>query len=247
MKKKYELLLIISSFLILITASILSLFMTPTEGTILPYPQYTVPFFNFLCAALCLSLLFFKNKNLIEYLILAIQSFSTTITGYETLGAFLFTAFFLLLFCNGFFKTKLKRKIFSLMLAWFIICLSVLAFGIYRFILQIVTTLFFFSFFVFIYNKLSNHLSIFLPTKISTSVVLPKPGEELILSNYGLTERQVSMVKDYLEKQSSYTQLGNKYNISPSTVKKDMQKVFTLLGVRDLKNLHILLLQYIVK
>lgn len=247
MKRRYEILLIISSFAILSTASILSLFMPPTEGTILPFPQYTVPIFNFFCASLCLSLLFLKNKNLVEYLILSIQSFSTTVTGYETLGAFLFTALFLLLFSNGFFKSKFKQKVFVLMLAWVLVCLTVLAFGIYRFILQIVTTVFFFSFFVFIYNKLSDQLSIFLPSKISSSVQLPPPGEKLVLSDYGLSERQIKMVNDYLEKQSSYTQLGKKYNISPSTVKKDMQKVFTLLGVKDLKNLHILLLQYHVE
>ena len=76
---------------------------------------------------------------------------------------------------------------------------------------------------------------------------MPKPGSEIEFADYGLTERQIALVKTYLKTTSSYKELANEYNISLSLVKHEMREVFSIFEVNNLKELHILLLQYNIK
>ena len=56
------------------------------------------------------------------------------------------------------------------------------------------------GFFVFLYSKLKDILGHLLPQNlIESSVELPPQGSEIKLSNYGLNERQISILKEMFE------------------------------------------------
>lgn len=76
---------------------------------------------------------------------------------------------------------------------------------------------------------------------------LPNQGEEIFLKDYNLTERQIILLKDFIENKSTYVKLAKKYNISISTVKKDMADIFAKFNVANNNELFILLSQFIVK
>ena len=241
--------LFIFAFLVLLTASIISYYSEPSEYTILPYPSITVPILNTSCALLCFILIFIPENFICEILILTIQSINTTLTGYETLGTFLFTMILVICFINGFFKTHLKIKVGILLSLWLIVILGVIPYGWNRFFLEIAITSFFLGFYVYVYYKLKHLLESFVPVKVLPNRILklPQPGSQLKLSSLGLSERQIKLVEDYLQTGDSYSKLAEKHYISTSTVKKDMTDVFSILGVKNLKEMHILLLQYDIK
>jgi DNA-binding CsgD family transcriptional regulator len=97
--------------------------------------------------------------------------------------------------------------------------------------------------------KTEDILSIFIPSKKSfdSNNTLPNQGEEIFLKDYNLTERQIILLKDFIENKSTYVKLAEKYNISISTVKKDMADIFTKFNVANNNELFILLSQFIVR
>ena len=241
-----ERLMFIFSFLVLATASAISILTDPSEFTILPYPEITVPILNTSCALFCFILIFIPENLICEIIILGVQCVSTTLTGYETLGTFLFMMILILLFINGFFKTHIRSKSVIILSLWLITILGVIPYGWSRFFLEIAVTGFFLGFSFYVYHRLKHLLSSFVPIKVSENrtIKLPQPGTRINLKNLGLNERQIKLIKEYLKTGNSYNQLAEKYYISTSTVKKDMTEAFSILGVRNLKEMHILLLQY---
>lgn len=239
--------MILAAEVILTTASILSFILPPTPNTLLPAPEIIVPVINTTTALLCIPL-FFKEIKFIEYLILGIQCFSTIISGYEIIGDFLFLALSTLLFIDHQFKNHHILKFGLLSLSWLTAQLLLLPFGIHRFVLNVSSYFFFIAFTFYVYKRLETQLKIFAPTKIiETSVELPEAGNKLILKDYKLTERQIQFIEEIIVNKKTYGELAIKYNISASTVKKDMQRVFDKFAVKNLNNLTLLLLQYDVE
>lgn len=246
------------AFVVLVAASVMSYNHTPKQVPVLPKPEYTVFCINVITAVFCGILVFFPHNWKCQCSILLIQSISTALTGYEVLGTFLYAALSILLFVNGFFKTHIKEKIHIIGFIWAFVMVGYGVFcirnedslhkGVQRMLLEITISVFFFGFYYYVYKKLEALLVTLVPAKpvINPDLNLPKIGSELKLSNYGLTERQVNLVLEYLSTQNNYEALGEKFFISKSTVKKDMTEVFNKFGVCNLKDLHILLLQYIV-
>ena len=113
-------------------------------------------------------------------------------------------------------------------------------------IVALATSVFAFFFFMWIYKILKSKLSYLLPSSVTNNEVLQsvKPGSEVSLKDYNLTDRQIDLILDYLHNNRSYNELSDKYNISVSTVKKDFADVFKVFNVRNLEELHILFLQY---
>lgn len=128
---------------------------------------------------------------------------------------------------------------------WIFVIFGLIPFGVPRLILELAVTLFFGGFFVFIYSKLKDLLGHLLPQNlIKSSVELPPPNSEIILSNYGLNERQISILKEYMKSKSSYSELAYNHYISTSTVKKDMSVILKIFGVANINDLYLLFLQY---
>lgn len=246
----------LSSFALII-AAITSYNHEPSSFVIFPNPKISVFVINSVCALICICLTIFPHNVVLQCSILFIQAITTTLTNYEMLGTFLYAAFIILCFCNGFFKTKLKEKISAIIFVWFIVLIlyGYEAFQknhsrwLFNFLLQFSISVFFFGFYFYVYKKLETLLTTLVPAKKipATSIQLPKTGTDLHLSNYNLTNRQIRLVMEYLKSNSNYEALSKMFYISKSTVKKDMTEVFSKFGVLNLKELHILLLQYIVK
>ena len=74
-----------------------------------------------------------------------------------------------------------------------------------------------------------------------------RKGDVISLTEYGLTGRQISLVIDYIYKQSSYKELSQQYGIGISTVKREFTIVFKIFGVSKIDELKMLLLQYQIK
>ena len=73
------------------------------------------------------------------------------------------------------------------------------------------------------------------------------PGTKLKLSDYNLSERQISFTLDFINNNLSYNDLTEKYYVSLSTVKKEFAEVFKIFGVTKNDELKLLLLQYVVE
>ena len=233
-------------FIVLLVASILSFILDPCPITVIPFPQISIPIINSLSALFSLYLFFFKpNLYIGQCTVLIVQSVTTTLTGYEILGTFLFFAAILILFCEGFFKTNLKEKIYIIVSFWFITTLGIIPFGWARFVLALAVFLFFFGFYIFLYSKLKDLLSTLLPPDIVTSYVnLPSKGTHIKLSEFGLNERQINILKIYMKTKDSYSKLAYNLCVSVSTVKKEMADVLKIFGVKNINDLYILFLQY---
>ena len=61
-------------------------------------------------------------------------------------------------------------------------------------------------------------------------------GDVVSLSKYGLTGRQVSLVLDYIYKQTSYKELGEKYGLGLSTIKREFSIIFKIFGVSKIED-----------
>ena len=248
-KKKYEKIMLISAFSVLLTATILSIINDNDIPTVIPFHTTVVPIINGMSALLCLILLFIKENYRLQCLILFVQGICTALTGYEVLGAFLYSAMFVLLFANKFFTTNAKKKIFIFVLIWILTVLSLIPFGIQRFILELVISFFFAGFYAYVYKKMEHTLSVFVPAKDNLEILnnLPERGSKIHLEEFGLSERQINLVKDYLINKTGYKELGQKYFMSTSTVKKDMNDVFKKFDVKNINELYLLLIQFEVE
>ncbi len=243
------------AFLVLLCAAVMSYNHPRINRTVLPKQDYSVFIINAVSALIALALTFKPSVWQAQVSLLFIQSVTTTLTGYSTLGTFLYSAFIILCFANGFFKTKVKLKIVCIFAAWIAVLAGYSYYalqwgsrGIMYIFISIATSLFFFAFYFYVYKKLETLLIPLVPAKVQKSnIKLPQPGTSLHLSEYGLTERQVNLVLEYIDSKKSYSELSRQFNISLSTVKKDMTEIFEKFDVQNIRDLHILLIQYFVK
>lgn len=246
--------MMIGGFVILSTASFISLTKNINQNTIIPYPSVTVPVMNVSSAVMAFFLIFFPNFTKLCYSVFFIQSINTILTGYEFLGIFLYYGMITLMFCNGEFKTKIREKMTVFLIVLIILIFGIIPYGGYeKFLLSFSEAVFFFGFYFCIYKKLESQLSSIFPAyhdlnKITlSSRNLPSTGSELNLLNYGLSERQCKFVLDNLLENSNYSDLSEKYYVSLSTVKKDMCEVFKKFGVDNLESFRLLMMQYKIR
>ena len=76
---------------------------------------------------------------------------------------------------------------------------------------------------------------------------LPEPGGTINLAGYGLSDRQINLVKKYKKGNASYKLLADDFQISESTIKQEMSKICKFLGVKNIEVLLFLLQQYEVE
>lgn len=243
------------AFLVLLCAAVMSYKHPREKHTVIPKQDVTVFVINSVSAAIALALTFKPSVWQAQVFLLFIQAVSTTLTGYNNLGTFLYSAFIILCFANGFFKTKVRLKITCILVVWIAVLVGYGYYalqwgvrGIMYIHISVATSLFFFAFYFYVYKKLETLLVPLVPVKpLKSDIKLPPKGTTLHLSKYGLTERQIDFVMEYLASQKMYKELANQFFVSVSTVKKDMAEVFEIFNVQNIKDLHILLLQYFVE
>lgn len=242
---KAQRLFLLFSLLLLITAAILSFILPPETRSIIPNTKIVIPIVNTFCAILCVISIIKINFEKLQYFILFIQAIFTILTGYEILGIILYAFLLIKLFLNGFFKTKLKLKTFSAFAFWAILISGLYPFGIDRMILAFSVICFISTFSYWLYIKLKIQLKSFLPEKvINSKISLPIQGSELNLRNFGFTERQISILKEFMNFELTYKKIAQKLYLSTSTVKSEMSKIINYFDVKNAENLRILLIQY---
>ena len=215
--------------------------------SIIPYTKYVEAVCNLTCAILCIILTFKTDLIKLQYFVFFIQSTITTLIGFAGIGTMLLCFFLLLLFINGFFKTKVKQKLIFFSIWWTLVIIGVfIAFGIRPGLFVFALTMFYIAMLATIYEKLSQKLSYLLPQKEVSSKEneLPEYGALLSLSDYGLTERQKKFLLAVMNENQTYDKIASDNCVSLSIVKMEMAQVCKIFGVKNKENLKILLLQY---
>lgn len=234
-------------FVICVLAAIMNLKTSFQFECIIPNIRYVSATVNFVSAVLCIILVIKPEWNIVQYVLLALESVLTTIIGFIGIGAMLMMFMCLLLFVNGFFVTRPYLKLIVIILLWF--CVDLLVYpglGLRYMLLSMILALFYVAMYVVIYSKLEEKLSYLLPkNEVSAkNKDMPEHGAELNLNDYGLTKRQIRFLILAIKEGLSYEQIGDANFISVSVVKKEMAACCKAFGVKNREALRILLLQY---
>jgi DNA-binding CsgD family transcriptional regulator len=244
-KSRHKMVFLISAFLLLLAAALVSLLSKNDPITFIPNPDIPLKVINTLSAILAFICVLKPDLVYLQYTILTLQCISTTWTGYETLGAFLFALLVQIMFCNSFFKTKTQFKFFVLFLFYSIVSIGVYPQGIDKLVIHYVVIIFFCGSFIYIYKELESKAFSFFAYPIpKNGIKLPEKGKPIVLENYNLTERQIKFTKDIVWNNCSYLDISKTDNVSISTVKNEMTVVFKEFGIKNKAELILLLGQY---
>lgn len=187
----------------------------------------------------------FKPVLFIQVFVLMCESILTIMTGYQTLGVFLFYAIVILMLVNGKFRFRPVLEMLPLVSLHIISLLLTYKQGFFFVLMGFSNSLFYAAFFYWIFDILRAKLSCFLPAETkNNSIIKEKHGEQLHLSDYNLSDRQMNFILDNIHKNSSYKELSETYFVSISTVKKEFTEVYKIFNVKKLEDLRLLLLQY---
>lgn len=241
------LVLAICGFVALASGTILNIVIgADFPGSIVPYTNIVTPCVNGFCTILCVFFIFFPRNQKILMAILTIQSVYDVLTGYEILGLFHFLFLLLILFCRGFFKTYLIRKISILLGCWVLLLVTLVSFGIDRFVFAFVVTLFMISAFLYIHYLLIDKLSCLIP-QIDSAKINISNGTVLNLTELGFTERQIQCIYEYQKESPTYKEVADKLLTSESTIKYEMSNICKKFGVKNREELKIILTRYELK
>lgn len=256
MKEKWinsERVVSISAFFFLIIAVILGVVLNGDENSILeliPHnpnivlTSYIIPIVHAIACAWCFYQIF-RPSIVGECGIMFIESALTILTGTEQLGIFLFYGA-VCLFQIGTIDHPKSKKLFSfIIVSHFVFLLTTLSHGWQKYIMCFASSIFYLAFFLWMSHLLKLRFSYFLPQIVQSSKVIKEtPGEVIHLKDYGLSERQIKITQDYIYNKTSYKDLAEKYITSLSSIKKDFSIIFQKLGVSNIQEMNVLLIQY---
>lgn len=152
----------------------------------------------------------------------------------------------MLLFCNGYLR---KRTILKIICCLGILLLSftpILFKNLHTYFMAVFFLLFiaFTSLYIYLTTKQNLfELFPFLANKI-TNKQMPEPGSKLNLQDFELTDRQVNILKVYINNPTNYKNIAEMFYLSKSLVKKEMVNICNCFGVQTIEVLSLLLQQY---
>ena len=207
-----------------------------------------IPAVHFLCVLLAITYLIKQNSFLLIS-IFFIESELTILTNYEELGIFFFYAGVIYCLCSDLFIIKSKKSLIALFVAHLITLCLTFPHGITYMLIDIGYSLFCFAFYMWIYTMLKAKLSCLIPKNVrDNNTIIGKPaGSVISLSDYNLTERQITFLMEHFHNKLSYKDLSEKYFVSLSTVKKIFADIFKIFDVSNVEELRLLLIQYQVE
>lgn len=235
-------------FLFLLISTIASFFLSGDKNSILETfgdSQIIVRTVHVICTALC-AFLIIKPKPTGIVIILMVESILTILTNYTQLGIFFYYGCVCLILCKELYPRFKKPILFgSFIIHLFSLSLTY-THGIPKMCISFFSSIFYLVFFFWIYSLLKARLSCHLLKNVIQNEKLgdKKKGEELSLSAYNLSNRQIQLVLDNIYNNLSFRELSEKYYVSISTVKSEFVGVYKIFGVSKLEELRLLLLQF---
>ncbi len=245
-KVLYERLMILFAGIVQVIGFVISITAEDFSKSYVPYFEFIVPVANIFCATVCFFLVFFPKFRLLQSIVLFVQGVVMTLNSLIFLGVFLYCFGVVLLFCYGYLKSKRNLKIGVCMAFLLVSFLPILIQNKFIFFMAVAYSFFIlFSYFHLYFIIRGNLFKLFpfLANRIS-DVKLPEPGGTLNLACYGLSERQINLVKNYKKGNANYKHLADNLKTSESTIKQEMSKICKFLGVRNSDVLLLLLQQY---
>lgn len=220
--------------------------------TILPYHHIVIPVVHILSSIICFCVFLFPKKRIFLYIILWLQIILAALTGFETIGVFLFTIFIVLFYFSDSLPAKRKKPIIILLYLLFTILLSSsIVYGKERFPMAVGSTYFFASAIYCIILTYKNKLKAILPLiqqelYISKDITLPKPGDVMRLKEYDISDRQKLILYEVMTNNKTYGEIAIKNNLSLSLVKKDMTSILQYFGCKNASSLKLVLGQFVL-
>lgn len=245
----------LGAIVILLVGSLCSLFFEDSAIAVsyFPNPTIFIPIVNITTLLFSVVLFVFPKLELLKYFIIIPQIITTTMTGHETLGVFLFLILIFMINFEEFFSTNKKKILIGLSIIIFLILLpSVIPYGIVRFCMAFAETIFFliifYSGFIF-FNQKFNTLLPIINAKLyfANEIQLPAVGESVNLQKIGLSNREALFLKLYVKENLSYGQIAQKTNTSLSIVKRDMSNCLTIFGCKNSATLKVILSNFILE
>ena len=238
--------MIFFAMLVQIIASVISITIEDFSKAFLPHFDIVVPIVNISCSTICLFLLIKPKFRFLQSVVLFLQGITMTLNNLIFLGVFLYCLGIVLLFCYGYIKTQNIKKNFLFTIPILLCFFLILPTSKSSFFMAWAFSLFILCSYFHLYNTIKNSifdLFPFLSGKIS-SRDMPETGSSIKLSDYGLSERQIDILRKYLQDSSSYKELAETFLISESSIKKEMATICKNMGVKNTDILSILLQQY---
>lgn len=212
--------------------------------------EYTVPLIHAISIVIGLLFIIFPEQVWILNTLLIIESAHLTITGFQGIAIFIYTIAVLIFFTMGYFKEYFIRKALIVGLIWIILLSTIIprTNGVFEFLFALGLTAFVCCGYYVSYQLLKDKLGFLIgDIKVpgqDSNVPLPRKGEKLILKEIGLTDRQIACVHYTIDSDWGYKQIAGELITSESTVKKEMQELYRLFGVKNREMLRLLLIQY---
>ena len=250
MKLKLDLERVVSivAFIFLSLAFSAAIVLNGDPLSILPYSRAILIVVHGVCA-IATFITIFRPSSIMQIIILLTESFITTITNYEMLGVMFFYCALVIILIKNLLKERVKFRITTIFILHIINILLMYTHGWTRTLITLATSAFFFTFYMWIYSVLKSRLSCVIPSAVTNNKSLKnhQPGSTLHLTEFNLTERQITFVLDFMNQNLSYKALSDKYNVSLSTVKKEFTEIFKIFEVTKIEELQILLIQYVIE
>lgn len=214
-----------------------------------PFFAEITPYVNGLCALVSLAFCFIPTYTTILAAIMLIQAVQDVLTGFYILGTFIYAFCLVIMFCLGYGRGHFKQKVAIALLIWLVVITTLIPkYGLSQFFFAFGISIFAGASYVSIYRILSDQLS-YLVYDVAVpdcrpEIALPEKGSTLDLHKLNLTERQITCIHYTLDSTWNYKKIANVLCTSESTVKKDMQDLYRLFGVKNRELLRLLLIQY---
>lgn len=217
------------------------------HNILIPFDKIVIPSVHFLVFIGSIVILF-KYDYRLQFAMFQIENLLCILTNFQSLGIFFFYASCFIVYINNYSKqrTKIILKIcFGIHIAAILYTMLV---DWATALIYLFASIFVLLCFLWFYETLQAKFSCFVPSSVTKNELFNKiqPGSKIYLSDFGLTERQINFVYDFINSQMNYKDISEKYYVSLSTVKKEFTDVFKIFSVTKLEELHILLLQYVV-
>lgn len=245
-KKLYERLMILFGATVSFVGFIISVTIEDFSKSFLPYFNVIVPIVNVISTVACLFLFIFPKFRIMQSLVVFWQGMVMVLNNLLFLGIFLYFLGIMLLFCNGYLRKRASLKLTYCLGILFLSFTPIFFTSIHKYFMAVFFLLFVTFSFIYVYWKIRQNLFElfpFLANKI-TDKKMPEPGSKLNLQDFDLTDRQIKILKAYINGSNNYKDIGEMFYLSESLVKKEMVNICKCFGVQSIEVLLFLLQQY---